>query len=85
MVRGLTPLGENMNPVVQQIAALAVGLAAMWLVFVGIAMAVGGPAAAGRVFRWPFRVGFRAARWVVGSSFIALGDLLRYIGQAILP
>ncbi len=60
-----------------QVLALAVSIAAMWLVLVGIAMMVRGPQAAATVFTWPFRTGFRLLRRMIGGLLIAVGEFIR--------
>ena len=66
-----------MNEFLNQIAALLVSIAAMWLVFVGLAVMVRGPQAGMAVFTWPLRAGFRLLRRIIGGLFIALGQAIR--------
>ncbi len=60
-----------------QVLALAVSIAAMWLVIVGIAVMVRGPHAGATVFWWPIRTGFRLLRRMIGGLLIAVGEFIR--------
>lgn len=46
---------------------------ALWIVAIGFAMTVRGPAGASVVFQWPFVNGFRLFRRILGSLFVSIG------------
>lgn len=71
-----------MNEFANQAVILTVGLAAMWMVVVGIAVMVRGPQTGITVLLWPIRAGFRLVRRAIGGGLIALGQFVRGGGPA---
>lgn len=74
---------ERIVELMNQLAALAVSLVALWVVAIGFGVMFRGRQGATAVFMWPLRNGFQLTRWAVGGLFILLGNMIRGFGELI--
>lgn len=72
-----------MNEFVQNMQVLAGGLAVLWIVMIGGCFVLQRRDWAARVFAFPFRMSFRAIRWMVGGFFLGIARALAALGRAI--
>lgn len=72
-----------MNEFVNNVAALAMALAVLWVATIGFTVVIQRRDWATAILAWPFRMSFRLIRWVVGGFFLGIANIFIAIGRAI--